>query len=240
MPASVAFILPALNEEKAIPRVLEDLRAKLTEMSLSAVILVVDNGSSDATASVAAAHGARVISEPRRGYGRACLAGIAHLPPEVDLVVFLDADGSDDLNDLPALLSPIFRAEADFVLGSRTLREQGPGAFTPQQKYGNRLATALLRIFFGARYTDLGPFRAIRRASLDALRMNDANFGWTIEMQIKARRKKLRTLEVPVNYRPRVAGVSKISANFRMGILAGMQIIWTILRYRFLPRNEGR
>jgi glycosyltransferase involved in cell wall biosynthesis len=234
----VVFILPALNEEQAIAQVLDDLVAKISAMELGAKILVVDNGSADATSRIAAVHGAKVISEPRRGYGQACLTGIAHLPPETQIVVFLDADGSDDIENLPALLQPLFLSEADFVTGSRTLGASEPGALTPQQRFGNWLATRLLRVFFGARYTDLGPFRAIRRSALDALRMRDTNFGWTIEMQIKAHRQGLRTLEVPVNYRRRAAGVSKVSANLRAGILAGMKIIWTIVHFRFSPRGS--
>jgi glycosyltransferase involved in cell wall biosynthesis len=234
----VVFILPALNEEQAIAQVLGPLNAKIAALGLGAKILVVDNGSTDATSRVAAAHGATVIPEPRRGYGQACLTGIAHLPSETEIVVFLDADGSDDIENLPALLQPILHTQADFVIGSRTLGASEPGALTPQQRFGNWLATRLLRIFFGARYTDLGPFRAIRRATLDSLRMRDTNFGWTIEMQIKAHRQGLRTLEVPVHYRRRVAGVSKVSANLRAGVLAGMKIIWTIVHFRFSPRDS--
>ena len=233
----VVFILPALNEAQAIAQVLDHLKVKIAALGLGAKILVVDNGSTDATSRVAAAHGATVIPEPRRGYGQACLTGITHLPPETQIVVFLDADGSDDIENLPALLQPLFLSEADFVFGSRTLGVSEPGALTPQQRFGNWLATRLLRVFIGARYTDLGPFRAIRRSALDALRMRDTNFGWTIEMQIKAHRQGLRTLEVPVNYRRRVAGVSKVSANLRAGFLAGTKIIWTIVRLRFSPRG---
>jgi glycosyltransferase involved in cell wall biosynthesis len=230
---AVAFLIPARNEAQSISGVLDSLRSELSAMNLAgAPVFVVDNGSADATANIAARHGAMVVQEPRRGYGQACLAGIAALSSEADLVVFLDADGSDDLSDLPALLAPLLSNQADFVLGSRTLGEREPGAVTPQQQFGNWLATRLMRLFFGARYSDLGPFRAIRRSALDSLRMRDTNFGWTIEMQIKAHRHGLRTVEIPVRYRRRAAGQSKVSGNLRGSILAGAKILWTIARYR--------
>ncbi len=233
MSARVAFLIPALNEEQSIGRVLDDLQAAIHRLEVAASIFVVDNGSTDGTATVASARGATVIREPRRGYGQACLAGMASLPPETEIAVFLDADGSDDLADLDSLLQPILRGEADFVVGSRTLLPQEPGVFTPQQKYGNRLATTLMHVFFGAHYTDLGPFRAIRKSSLDSLEMRDTTFGWTIEMQIKAFQRRLRTREAPVRCHRRVGGVSKISGNAGAGIRAGIKIIGTILRYRF-------
>jgi glycosyltransferase involved in cell wall biosynthesis len=223
----VAAILPALDEEEAIGATLEGI----APWSLRQVI-VVDNGSRDRTAEIARARGAHVIREPRRGYGRACLAGMAALDRDVDIVVFLDADGSDDPSGLEKLILPIARGEADFVLGSRELGEREAGSLTPQQRSGNRLATLLLRLLFGARYTDLGPFRAIRRSALEKLHMREPDYGWTIEMQIQAHWQRLRTREVPVGYRRRRGGRSKVSGTFRGSLLAGMKILLTIFRRR--------
>jgi len=224
----VALILPALNEEKALAATLDSLARRPL-----AQVIVVDNGSVDGTAAAARARGVQVVTELRRGYGRACLAGIAALPGDIGVVAFMDADGSDDPADLARLLDPIQRDEAELVIGSRALGQAEPGALTLQQRLGNRLATALLRFLYGARYTDLGPFRAIRREALDRLGMRDTNFGWTVEMQLKAARHHLRVREVPVHYRRRRGGRSKISGTFRGTILAGAKILWTILRYRF-------
>ncbi len=236
MPFPVALIIPALNEEAAIGPVLDGLRAALaTSGAEPAEILVVDNGSSDGTLRVAREHGARVISEPRRGYGQACLAGIAALSVETQMVVFLDADGSDDPADLTRLLAPLRDGQADLVLGSRTMAARKVGVFTPQQAFGNWLATFLMRVLFGAHYSDLGPFRAIRRAALDKLQMRDTNFGWTIEMQIKAHQQRLRVVEIPVNYRRRFAGQSKISGSLVGTLRAGYKILWTITKFRFRP-----
>jgi glycosyltransferase involved in cell wall biosynthesis len=226
MPERFALIIPALNEEAAIGPTLDALREAPLDQ-----LIVVDNGSTDRTAEVARAHGAEVVAEPRRGYGQACLAGMAALRPEITVVAFMDGDGSDDPDDLPRLLDPIVRGEAEMVLGSRVLGSREAGALTPQQRFGNALATGLLRLFHGARYTDLGPFRAIRRDALEQLRMRDTNYGWTIEMQIKAARHKLRVREIPVNYRRRRAGQSKISGTLRGTFSAGAKIIWTIFRY---------
>ena len=234
MPSAIAFIIPAQNEQAAIAFMLDGLRAALDAAACGdADIVVVDNGSRDATPSVARQHGARVVSEPRRGYGQACLAGIAALSSDAQIVVFLDADGSDDPEDLVRLLAPVLAGQADMVLGSRTAAARKSGAFTPQQAFGNWLATGLMRIFFGTRYTDLGPFRLIRRQALERLQMQDTNFGWTIEMQIKAHRAGLRVLEIPVNYRKRIAGESKISGNLLRTIRAGWKILWTIAKYGF-------
>ena len=234
MPSPIAFIIPALNEEVALAPMLDGLRAALDAAACAdADIVVVDNGSRDATPDVARKHGARVISESRRGYGQACLAGIAALSPATEIIVFLDADGSDDPEDLLQLLTPVRDGEADLVLGSRVAAAKSSGAFTPQQAFGNWLATRLMRLLFGARYTDLGPFRVIRREALERLQMKDTNYGWTIEMQIKAHRAGLRIRELPVNYRKRIAGESKISGNFVGTLRAGWKILWFIVRYGF-------
>jgi len=227
---SVWVIIPALNEQQSLPLVLDDLPA------LGRVI-VVDNGSTDATALVAEQHGATVVSEPRRGYGAACLKGLAMIrdmvragqtPPQV--VVFVDADYSDHPQQLPKLAVPILDGNADFVLGSRLLGEREPGAMPPQSVYGNRLACFLMWMLFSVRYTDLGPFRAIAYDTLCDLGMVDQNFGWTIEMQIKAIRAGLRWQELPVPYRRRI-GSSKISGTISGTIRAGTKILYTIAKY---------
>jgi glycosyltransferase involved in cell wall biosynthesis len=224
-------LIPALDEEKSLPLVLADIPRPLVRD-----IVVVDNGSRDRTAEVAHQHGARVVAEPRRGYGAACLRGLADLasrpegPP--DIVVFLDGDYSDHPEELPALVQPILDGRSEFVLGSRLLGRRERGAMLMQSVWGNRLACFLMRLLFGGRYTDLGPFRAIRWDALERLGMRDGNFGWTVEMQIKAARLGLRVREVPAAYRRRV-GVSKISGTVRGTILAGSKILYLIARYGF-------
>ena len=224
--ARVALVIPALNEEQALAQVLDEI-----PRSLFARILVADNGSRDATAAVARARGAEVVSEPRRGYGRACGAALAALDDAADVVVFMDADASDVPAEAPQLLEPILRGEADLVIGSRRLGRAAPGALTAHQRWGNALVVALIRLLFGFRYTDLGPFRAIRRASLEQLGMRDPDFGWTAEMQVKALKRGLRVQEVPVSYRPRI-GRSKISGTVNGTLRAGSKILWTVLRLR--------
>jgi len=219
----VDVVIPALDEERALPGVLADLAQSGTVRQL----LVVDNGSRDRTAQVAAAAGATVLSEPRRGYGAACLRALAYLraraqPP--DVVVFSDGDGSDDAGALPELLQAIARG-ADLVIGART------GALLPHQKAGNRVATALIRLLYGHQYADLGPFRAIRWPALCALGMRDQGYGWTVEMQLRALRMGLKVCEVPVRARPRVAGRSKVSGTLRGTAFASGRILYTILRY---------
>jgi len=222
----VSVIIPALNEEHSIGFVLDDIPKDLVNE-----VIVVDNGSSDRTAETAREHGAKVVREERRGYGFACLRGLAEMH-DPDVVVFLDADYSDHPNEMKRLLDPIFNNEADFVLGSRMLGEREPGALLPQAFFGNKLATFLMRIVVGENYTDLGPFRAIRMSSLEKVEMCDTNFGWTAELQMKAPRAGLRTIEVPVSYRKRT-GVSKITGTVSGTIKAGYKIIYTIARYAF-------
>jgi len=196
-------------------------------------LIVVDNGSTDGSAQVAEELGAQVVSEPTPGYGRACLAGIAALEPEIDTVVFLDGDHSDYPEEIPGLLAPIARGEADLVIGSRITQAQR-GSLTLPQRVGNRLACSLINRLFGVRYTDLGPFRAIRRDALARLHMQDPAFGWTVEMQAKAARQGLRIVEIPVRYRRRI-GRSKISGTARGTICAGWAIVTTIVRIAAQP-----
>ena len=222
----IKVIIPALNEEASIGKVLQDI-----PMAIVAEVVVVDNGSRDRTAEVARAQGATVLQEPERGYGAACLKGMAYLqeaPP--DILVFLDADYSDYPEQLPELLRPILEANMDMVIGSRALGQRAKGSMTAPQRFGNWLSAHLLRLLYGAHFTDLGPFRAIRWDKLMELNMQDRNYGWTVEMQVKAARKKMRFTEVPVNYRMRI-GTSKVSGTLRGVIGAGYKILFTIFKY---------
>lgn len=233
--SEVAVIIPALNEESSLPLVLGDLPDV-------GRVIVVDNGSTDATAKVAAEAGAIVIREPRRGYGAACLRGIATLcadgSPLPRVVVFVDGDYSDHPELLPELVKPIVMGEADFVLGSRLLGKREPGAMPPQSLFGNRLACFLMRHLFDGRYTDLGPFRAIEYQALVGLGMVDRDFGWTVEMQIKALRAGLRIVEIPVPYRRRI-GRSKISGSLTGTLKAGSKILYVIGKYGWWSRSQG-
>lgn len=233
----IAVLIPALNEERSIGAVVEAFRQARSPAIHQ--IIVADNGSSDATAERARAAGAQVVFEPHRGYGAACLAAIAAMADDVDVVVFADADGADDPNELGALVAPIVSGEAHLVIGSRRLGHAEPGALTLPQRFGNRLAVSLIRFFWGARFTDLGPFRAIRRDALDALAMADRDFGWTVEMQVKAARAGLLCTERPAHYRRRV-GVSKISGTVRGVIQAGSKILFVIAREAFSERRAVR
>lgn len=244
----VGLIVPALDEEQALPLVLADLPPGAID-----VAVVVDNGSRDRTAEVARAAGAFVVREPRRGYGSACQAGIAALfgehadaaqrVPEPlgreDIVVFLDADHSDHPEDLPALLAPLRAGRADLVIGSRVLGGADMRAMLPQAWFGNRLACVMMRLLFGLRATDLGPFRAIRAGALRDLRMVDLDFGWTVEMQLKAHMAGLRTCEVAVRYRPRI-GRSKITGTFSGTLRASWTILSWILGWRRRSRPPRR
>jgi len=228
----IFVVIPAWNEEGSIGRVIDDLPKRWVETER---VIVADNNSTDYTADVARKFGAAVVPAKQQGYGSACLAGLAYLeslPPErqPEVVVFIDADYSDHPEQLPQLVEPIARGEADFVIGSRMLKPQPEGALLPQAIFGNKLACFLMRLLFGVRYTDLGPFRAIRWDALRALRMVDTNFGWTVEMQIKAARAKLRITEIAVDYRPRI-GHSKITGTLSGTIRAGYKILYTIFRY---------
>lgn len=247
----IVIVIPALNEAEALPLVLADIpRENL------ACIVVADNGSTDATAQLARAGGAHVVSEVRRGYGEACLAALAAVTEvgrddhpverapmaplaEEDIVVFLDADHSDYPEDLPSVVAPILAGEADFVVGSRLLGGATMRALPPQAWFGNRLACSLMFLLFGARHTDLGPFRAITVGALKHLEMNDRNFGWTIEMQLKAKLSALRTVEVPVRYRERV-GQSKITGTVSGTLCAGYKILGWILGWRIKLWFTGR
>lgn len=220
-----SLIIPVYNEESSIGLVLDSLPSDLLHE-----IIVVDNGSSDQTAVIAAGKGARVVREDRKGYGSACLKGITRLSPETEIVVFLDGDYSDHPEELPGLLLPIIEEGADMVIGSRMRGKREPGALLPQAYWGNQLAVFLIRTLFGYRYTDLGPFRAIRYQALKKIKMQDRNFGWTVEMQIKAVTRGLKIREIPVSYRKRV-GQSKITGTISGTLKAGIKILYTIGKY---------
>jgi glycosyltransferase involved in cell wall biosynthesis len=219
----IGVVIPALNEEQAIGRVIADIPSWVD------TIVVADNGSTDRTVETARAAGATVTHEPDAGYGAACLAGIAALPP-VDVVVFLDGDYSDFAQDMAGLVDPLTADGVDLVIGSRALGEREPGSLTPQQVFGNWLATRLIRLIWGVRFTDLGPFRSIRAPALQRLAMRDRDYGWTVEMQIKAAAAGLETREVPVRYRRRI-GLSKVSGTLKGTVMAGYKILTTIGRY---------
>ncbi len=222
-PPAIAVVIPALDEEQAIGKVLRDIPEGASQ------VVVVDNGSRDRTAEVARGLGAEVVAEPRRGYGQACLTGIAQLD-RPDIVVFLDGDYSDYPEEMSALVVPLLTGEADMVIGSRTLGQREKGALLPQARFGNWLSTLLIRLLFGVSFTDLGPFRALRFDALQRLAMQDRDFGWTVEMQVKAARLGLRAVEVPVRYRRRI-GTSKITGTLSGTLRAGHKILWTIFRY---------
>ncbi len=230
-PLIIDAVIPALDEEEALPGVLAELAATAVR-----AVVVVDNGSRDRTVEVARAGGAEVVAEAHRGYGAACLAGIAACrahAPRPDVIVFLDADGSDDARELGALVAPIVDGSADFVIGSRVLpgAHVERGALSPLARAGNVVATLLIRALYGARHSDLGPFRAIRFDALERLEMRDRDWRWTAEMQVKAIRRGLRVAEVPTSWRRRRGGRSKISGTVRGVVGAGYKILTTIARY---------
>lgn len=225
----IDVIIPAFNEEKSIGLVLADM-----PWSIVREVVVCNNASTDNTAGAAAAGGATVVDQPRKGYGSACLKGIQYLASkqkedQPDIVVFLDADYSDHPEEMHDLVNPILEENVDLVIGSRALGKKENGAMQPQQIFGNWLATNLIRLIYRYHFTDLGPFRAIKWDKLVAIDMQDPDFGWTVEMQVKAAKHQLKCTEVPVSYRRRV-GVSKVSGTIRGSFLAGKKILWTIFK----------
>jgi glycosyltransferase involved in cell wall biosynthesis len=220
----VSVIIPALNEAESIGQVVRSM-----PWQLIAECIVVDNGSTDCTAQIAAFEGARIVTSPR-GYGAACKAGSAAALPTSTILVYIDGDGSDIITDLPRLIAPIENNEADFVIASRIRGTREPGSMLPSQVFASHLVGILLRLALGVRYTDMGPFRAIRRTSLNELQMSELTYGWNLEMQIKAAKQKLRILEIPVDYRNRIGGTSKVSGNLRASAKAAIRILEVLLR----------
>lgn len=230
MRAAIAVLIPALNEQDSLPGVLQGLNAQ----GLDLEIVICDNGSEDNTRRIAVEMGATLVIEPRRGYGAACRAGLKLLeerdtPPKV--VVICDADGADDPGDLRALVDPLLKGDVDFTIGSRILGHAAPGALTPQAEFGNWLATNLMALGHGRRFTDLGPFRALKFDALVSLDMEDPTWGWNVEMQLKALKKGLTIEEIPVKYHPRQAGESKISGSLIGATRAGFRILYSVVRY---------
>lgn len=223
-------IIPAFNEERSICQVVQSIPHRAVSE-----IIVVDNGSTDRTAQAARDAGATVLAEPRRGYGHACLRGIAHARAKrPEIIAFLDGDYSDYPEELPRLLAPIEDEGYDLVIGSRMKGEREPGAMLPQAVVGNVIATFLIRLFWGYSFTDLGPFRAVRSDALERMRMSDPTYGWTVEMQIKAARLGLRCTEVPVRYRKRI-GESKVTGTLAGTLKASLKILYTIFKHLFVP-----
>ncbi|MDF1559587.1 MAG: glycosyltransferase family 2 protein [Bacteroidales bacterium] len=223
----IVVVIPAFNEENAIGEVLKEIPANVVSE-----IVVVDNNSEDDTADAASKNGATVLFENRQGYGYACLKGIGYFEKmdiKPDIIVFLDADHSDYPEELPSIVKPILENDCDLVIGSRKLGVREKGSMTPQQVFGNWLATSLIKIFYGIRFTDLGPFRAIKFDKLLQLQMADKTYGWTVEMQVKAAKMKMKCCEIPVNYRHRI-GFSKVSGTLTGSMKAGFKILFTIFR----------
>jgi len=226
-PAKIDVIIPAFNEENSLDKVLQDIPADLVRE-----VIVCNNASTDTTPQVAVANGATLVNQPIRGYGNACLKGMEHVannPIPPDIVVFLDADYSDYPEEMYDLVRPILEEEVDMVIGSRALGDMESGSMTPQQIFGNWLATNLIRFLYKYEFTDLGPFRAIRYDKLLAIDMQDKTYGWTVEMQVKAAKLKMKCTEIPVTYRKRI-GFSKVSGTVKGTILAGHKILWTIFK----------
>ena len=223
----ICVVIPALNEATSIGGVVASVPDFVSR------IIIADNGSTDGTGSIAQAAGATVVHAPIPGYGRACLAGVAAAGP-CDIIVFMDGDGADDPADMEKLLMPIISGDADFVVGARTHGNVEKGALTPQQRYGNGLACFLMRHLWGGNFTDLGPFRAIRREAYERLDMENETYGWTVEMQARALKRGLLVQEVPVRYRKRI-GRSKISGTVKGVVLAGAHILGVIAREAARP-----
>ncbi len=224
----IRVIIPALNEEKSIAKVIAEI-----PKSIIKEIIVCDNGSTDETNKIAKKAGATVLVENEKGYGASCLKGINYvnnLNQKTDIIVFLDGDYSDYPKEMINVIEPILNNEAEMVIGSRALGQKEAGSLTPQQIFGNWLATKMLHLFYGVKFTDLGPFRAITLTALNKLQMVDRNYGWTVEMQIKAAKQKIKAVEVPVNYRNRI-GFSKVSGTVKGTIMAGYKIIFTLFKY---------
>lgn len=225
----IKVIIPAFNEQDSIGHVIGDIPKSVDE------VIVISNGSTDNTESVAAQAGATVLKEPRKGYGYACLKGLQHIAdsdPKPDIVVFLDGDYSDYPEQLTEIVQPILDKDLDMVIGARDKRFRESGSMTKPQIFGNWLATSLMSLFFGAKFTDLGPFRAMKYNSLLALEMEDKTYGWTVEMQLKVLKKNMTYTEIPVKYRNRI-GVSKVSGTVKGAIFAGIKILGWIFKYSF-------
>ena len=225
MSAQVSIVIPALNEAESIGHVVSEM-----PWDQIAECIVVDNGSTDGTAEIARAAGARVITS-QCGYGAACLAGSLAANPDSDILVYMDGDGSDVIADLPRLVGPIAASEADFVIGSRIKGNRETGSMLPSQVFAGRLVGTLLRVFQGVQYTDMGPFRAIRRSSLEAMGMSELTYGWNLEMQIKAAQQGLRIREITVDYHRRIGGVSKVSGDWKASLKAAariMEVLWRV------------
>lgn len=226
--AIIDVIIPAYNEEQSIGKVIADIPQDLIRN-----IVVCNNNSTDNTSKVAIEHGALVVDAYDKGYGNACLTGIDYLKSlenSPDIVVFIDGDYSDYPNQMPDVVRPIVEGKMDMVIGSRTLGRMKKGAMQPHQIFGNWLATRLIHLVYGYTFTDLGPFRAIRWQALEEIDMQDRDFGWTVEMQVKAAKLKMKVVEVPVDYKVRI-GISKVSGTLKGSVLAGQKIIWTIFKY---------
>ncbi|RZA29392.1 MAG: glycosyltransferase family 2 protein [Proteobacteria bacterium] len=235
MLAQVSVIIPCLNEAEAIGAVVREVLAQHV-----GEVIVVDNGSTDQTAAMAAAAGARVVAEPKRGYGRACAAGVAAVRPTSEIVCFLDGDGSDVPDFIPRVVAPITEGNADFVLGSRLRGNREPGSLTPQQILAGRLAGSLLRLTYGVRFTDMSPLRAIRFDRLASLGMHEQTYGWNLEMQMRVAAAGLRCVEIPVDHRCRQGGESKVSGNLLAGVQASWKITTTFLRLAVMLRRTPR
>ncbi len=224
---NAVLIIPALNEEAVIAATLASIPPGIFEK-----IIVADNGSSDRTAAIARTAGATVTVEPERGYGATCLRALQALPPGSQPIVFMQSDSSEDPSEARELLRPLYDGRADLVIGSRTLGVADSGALLAHQRFGNQLLIGLMRLLFRYKFTDLGPFRAIRADTLRSLNMQDRNYGWTVEMQVKAVCRGLRILEIPVRYRVRAAGENKVSGNWWVSVKAGIKMMAVLLRLR--------